>query len=68
MQVGSGCRIPAAEEQKSRQNLAAFCAPGFAAQWVFLVLVCSESVPIIPQYVHLVVSSGGKYNHILATI
>ena len=30
------------------------------------MLVCSNIVPITPQYVHLVVSSGGKYNHILA--
>ena len=34
----------------------------------YLLLVCSNIVPITPQYVHLVVYSGGKYNHILATL
>jgi len=30
-------------------------------------MVCSNIMPRTPQRVHLVVSSGGKYNHILAT-
>ena len=38
----------------------------WAYQWGFLTPLRSKSMPRTPQSVQLVVSSGGKYNHILA--